>query len=140
MKFGISALLLVFASTAALAQAPANPPDPFGRYLYPPDLVIANAGALDLTDSQRTTLHDETIKAQTTFSELQWRLSDEQAKLGKLLATSHVDEAAVDAQVDKLLQLEYGMKKMQLRLLVHIKNTLTPEQQARLDSLRGKDQ
>ena len=84
-------------------------------------------------------LHDETMKAQATFSELQWRLSDEQVKLARLLAMPLVDEGAVDAQVDKILQLEYGMKKMQLRMLVRIKNALTPAQQAKLDALRAKD-
>jgi Spy/CpxP family protein refolding chaperone len=139
MKLTLAALLLVLGPMAAMGQSPARPADPFSRYLYPPDLVIANAADLALSDSQRTVLHDETMKAQTTFSELQWRLSDEQVKLTKLLATPRVDEGAVDAQVDKILQVEYGMKKMQLRMLVHIKNTLTPAQQAKLDALRGKD-
>ena len=139
MKLTLAALLLVLGPMAVMGQSPARPTDPFSRYLYPPDLVIANAADLALSDSQRTVLHDETMKAQTTFSELQWRLSDEQVKLTKLLATPRVDEGAVDAQVDKILQLEYGMKKMQLRMLVHIKNTLTPAQQAKLDALRGKD-
>jgi Spy/CpxP family protein refolding chaperone len=138
MKLTTAFAITMLACSTAAAQAPAAKPDPFSRFLYPPELVMANAVDIDLTDAQRATLRAEILKAQATFSELQWRVSDEGIKLGKLLAPASVDEGAVTAQVEKILQVEYTMKKMQLQLLVRVKNALTLAQQAKLDALRPK--
>jgi hypothetical protein len=37
-----------------------------------------------------------------------------------------------------VLSLEREVKRAQITLLVHIKNKLTPEQQAKLEGLRGR--
>jgi Spy/CpxP family protein refolding chaperone len=49
-----------------------------------------------------------------------------------------VDEAAVLAQVDKILALERDVKRTQLSLVVRIKNLLTEPQQAKLNELRNR--
>jgi Spy/CpxP family protein refolding chaperone len=49
-----------------------------------------------------------------------------------------VDESAVLAQVDKVLDRERAIKKTQISLLVRIKNLLTVEQQNKLMELRHK--
>jgi len=40
-------------------------------------------------------------------------------------------------QADKVMALEHDIKKIQLTLLIRIKNTLTPEQIAKLRQLRN---
>ena len=44
------------------------------------------------------------------------------------------------AQLEKVLGFEREMKRAQIALLVHIKNKLTPEQQAKLEDIRSKTQ
>ena len=58
--------------------------------------------------------------------------------LSSLLKQNSVEEAAVLAQLDKVLAAEREIKRTQISLMVRIKNKLTPEQQARLRELRSK--
>ena len=69
----------------------------------------------------------------------QWKLSAEGEKLARLLQNATVDETQVLEQVDRILTLEREVKRAQMGLMVRIKNTLTPAQQAKLRELRGAD-
>jgi Spy/CpxP family protein refolding chaperone len=43
-------------------------------------------------------------------------------------------------QVDRVLALERDLKRTKIALLVRIRNTLTPEQQAKLNGMRMRKQ
>ena len=58
--------------------------------------------------------------------------------MGRLLQGSQVDEAQVLDEVDRILNLEREIKKAQISLMVRIKNTLTPAQQAKLAEIRSR--
>jgi Spy/CpxP family protein refolding chaperone len=62
----------------------------------------------------------------------------EQEKLVLLLKARPVEENAVLAQIDKVLDREREIKKTQILLLVRIKNQLTPAQQNKLTELRHR--
>lgn len=112
-------------------------PDSFEELLFPPELVMQYQRELNLTAPQRTTI-TEAIKAlQSGVVEPQWQLQDEQQKLHELLAKPSVEEAAVLAQVDRVLELERSIKRLHLAMLVRVKNALTPEQQGHLRELQG---
>jgi Spy/CpxP family protein refolding chaperone len=65
-------------------------------------------------------------------------MQDEAQKLNELVQESKVDEAATVAQVDRVLDVERQIKRAHMGLLVRIKNTLTPEQQRRLTTIRAE--
>ena len=113
-----------------------QPPDPFGRFLFPPELVMQHQGELGLQDAQRATIQAAIQEAQTKFVDAQWRLSAEGEKLGRLLQSTTVDESQVLEQVDRILSIEREVKRAQLTLLVRIKNALSPTQQRKLTELR----
>ena len=143
MRRTIVAFFLVLAPAAARldAQAPAqgqqnHQPDAFGRFLFPPELVMQHQGEINLTDAQRTTLSSAIQQAQAKFVEVQWKLSGEGEKLARLLQNATVDESQVLEQVDRILTLEREVKRAQMGLMVRIKNTLTAAQQAKLRELR----
>jgi Spy/CpxP family protein refolding chaperone len=119
------------------AQQPAGT-DPLSELLFPPELVMSRQNAIGLTDSQKTYLRAEVLKAQTRFTELQWQLQDALEGLIGLLKQSKADEAQVAAQLDKVLASEREIKRAQISLLVRIKNDLTAEQQRQLQALRGE--
>jgi Spy/CpxP family protein refolding chaperone len=102
--------------------------------LFPPELVMQHQRELNLTAQQRTTITEATKALQSGVVDHQWQLQDEQQKLHELLARPTVEEAAVLAQVDRVLELERNVKRLHLATLVRIKNALTPEQQ---EQLRG---
>jgi len=136
MKSVLTALLLSFALTGTLRAEPPAGEDVFGRYLFPPDKVMAHAGELGLDEAQRKAIRGEVQKAQTKFLDLQFDLQAESEKMVNLLQEKPVDEARVLAEVDRVLALEKEVKKTQISLLVRIKNLLTPAQQAKLSDLQ----
>jgi len=137
---GIALALLLGVSRGAVAQNPGPSPgpgeDPLARFLFPPELVMSHQQAIGLSERQRSAIQQELQKAQGKFSDLQWRMSGDAEKMTHLLQATPVDEAQVLDQVDKILNTERDVKKTQITLLVRIKNTLTPEQQAKLNEMR----
>jgi Spy/CpxP family protein refolding chaperone len=138
----LPAKTLIAASVLTLALAlnmPAQAPpgdDPIGRLLFPPELVMSHQQELGLQESQKTAIMAEIQKAQTKFTELQWKLSAEGEKLKQLLSASPVDETKVLEQVDRVLGQEREIKKAQITLLIRIKNSLTDQQRAKLMEIR----
>jgi hypothetical protein len=110
--------------------------DPLARYLFPPELIIANQEAIHLTEGQRDSLQHEMADAQGKFIPLQFKMSSEVERLQNLLKPSSVDEAQVLEQVDRVLGVERDIKRAQLSLMIRIKNMLTPVQRQRLMQLR----
>jgi len=93
---------------------------------------------IGLQDSQRAALTSAVQQAQGKFMDLQWKLSAEGEKMGRLLQGTQVDEAQVLEEVDRILALEREIKRGQISLMVRIKNTLTPAQQAKLTEIRNR--
>ena len=138
-------LVLVLGAASLAAQVP--PPgqrgpgqgqDDWGRYLFAPELVMQHQTEIGLQDPQRATLTSAVQQAQAKFTEVQWKLSAENGKLGRLLQSTQVSEAPVLEQVDRILALEREVKRAQISLMVRVKNTLTAAQQAKLAEVRDR--
>ncbi|MDQ6690344.1 MAG: periplasmic heavy metal sensor [Gemmatimonadota bacterium] len=146
MRRSILALALVLGAANLAAQGPppmgqrppGQGPEDFGRNLFPPELVMQHQTEIGLQDSQRAALTSAIQQAQSKFMDTQWKLSAEGEKMNRLLQGSQVDEAAVLDEVDRILNLEREIKKAQISLMVRIKNTLTPQQQAKLAEIRSR--
>ena len=128
-------LLFVFGILCFGQQHPKGD-DPIARNLFPPELVMRYHTEIALDNSQSQAIKELVQKAQTRFLDMQWNMQSESEKLAQLLKAHHVDETAVLAQVDHVLDLERQIKKAQISLLVRIKNTLTDAQQNKLMELR----
>ena len=122
---------------AAFAQQPPPDNDPIGRYLIPPELVMAHSQEIALSDAQSQSIKSEVRKAQTRFPDLQWDMQEETGKMTQLLQQSPVDELKVLEHADKIMSLEREIKRAQLTLLVRLKNSLTPVQIAKLMAFRA---
>ena len=129
------ALLLM---TAGGARAQQHDQDAIAQNFFAPDLVIQHQEAIGLSDDQKAYLKSEIRQAQGKFTEWQWKLQDEMEKLESLTKQPTVNEQEVLAQLETVLSTEREMKRAQITLLVHIKNKLTPEQQAKLAQIRNE--
>ena len=118
-----------------LDRAPALD-DPFASHLFPPELIMSHQRELGLQDAQRTKIIDELQRSQTSFVQLQWKMSAESEQLEALLRPASVNEAQVLAQIDRVLAVEREIKRAQVGLLIRIKNALSAQQQAKLAELR----
>jgi Spy/CpxP family protein refolding chaperone len=111
--------------------------DPLAKYFFPPELVMSHQQAINLSESQRTSIRTLMLDAQKTFVSAQFKMSAEVEKLQGLIADSPVDEARVLEEVDRVLGVEREIKREQLSLMIRLKNLLTQQQQDALAKLRS---
>jgi Spy/CpxP family protein refolding chaperone len=131
-----AALALGTSFCPLLAAADSKPPaDPFAGAFFPPELVLLARDRIALTPQQREVLRAGVEKAKPRSDELRARLDREAAALATLAKQERVDEAAIGAQLDRVLDVERELKHFHVGLAVAIKNLLTPEQQAKLREL-----
>lgn len=136
MKARLLTLVVLFVSISVMAQQPRPEQDPIGENLFPPELVLQHQKEIGLDEAQKTFVRSEISKAQGRFTDLQWQLQDAMESLAALLSKSNADEQQVLAQLEKVLNVEREIKKLQITLMLRIKNKLSPDQQARLRQLR----
>jgi Spy/CpxP family protein refolding chaperone len=118
------------------SSAPPPADDPIAQNLFPPELVMKYRQEINLDEGQSRAIKDAIQKAQSKFLDMQWDMQSEAGKLVQLLKARPVDENAVLAQVDQVLNREREIKKAQISLLIRIKNLLTDAQQNKLMELR----
>lgn len=128
---------LALLAVPLFAQQPPSE-DPMRDVMFPPELVMQHQQAVGLSDEQKNYLKTELRQAQLHFTELQWTLQDEMDRLISILKRGKVDEKEATAQLDKVLTAEREIKRAQFTLLIHIKNNLTPAQQAQLREIVEK--
>jgi len=113
-------------------DAPKTPNDPFAGTFFPPELVLLTRDRIALTQEQQEVFRALVEKTQARSNELRARLENETTALATLAKPERVDEAALGAQLDKVLDAERELKHLHVGLLAAIKNLLTTEQQAKL--------
>ena len=110
--------------------------DPIGESLFPPDMVMRAGPEIGLTDEQRESIQQEMQQAQGGFEGMHKRLQSESEALVAIMKQPRVDENQARSQMDKVLAAESEIKKTHLTLMIHIKNRLSPEQQAKLTEMK----
>ncbi len=121
-----------FLSGAPLQSDSKTAADPFAGAFFPPELVLLARDRIALTPEQWEAFRARTEKTQLRSDELRMKLERETAALSVLVKQDRVDEAAVGAQLDRVLDVERELKHLHFGLLSAIKNLLTLEQQAQL--------
>lgn len=133
----VAAIVLLPALALAQGPPPPHPPDdPIARFLYPPELIMSHAQEIGLQQNQRDAIKNEVTKAQSRFFDFQWQLKEATDTMVKLLQQSPLDEAKILEQADRMMSFEREIKRTHLSMLIHLRNLLTPEQQARLQPFR----
>lgn len=136
LALALALFTLAPAAEARAQNASSNAENAIGRALFPPELVMQHQQRIALTPAQRTAITTAIGQAQSRVVELQWRLQEEMQRFVSLLEASPVNEEASLAHFDRLLAVEREVKRAHMQLLIRIKNALTREQAAMLQSLR----
>ena len=131
-----TALTLIFLSGMAAAEGPPAEEDQIATRVFPPEVVMRHDEKIGLTDRQREAIKAEIQQSQGKLIGYQWPMQKHAARLISLLDEHPVDEGKALAAADAVMQQELEVKKTHLRMLVRIKNLLTPEQQRKLSELR----
>ena len=135
MKRILLTALLVSACSLLAADKPAHQADPFAGAFFPPELILQAREQIGMSQQQLEAFQARVVKTQSQSEELRKKLDLESAALATLAKPERVEEAAILAQLDKVLDAERELKHLHISLVVAIKNLLTPEQQAKLQEM-----
>ena len=137
MKKGI--LIVLFACLAFTATMAAGPrADMFHGKLFPPNIILENQADLKLTKEQFKAIKAAVVEVQANIAEFEWDMREAQQNIMAELDQSPVNEKRVLEHVSTVLAAENQVKKQQMTMLIRLRNLLTPDQVAYLESLRGK--
>lgn len=127
--------VLLFCAAPRAEEPPRT--DPLAEHVLPPELILQHQKAIGLTDSQKNAIIAEVKRVQGRLVDVQWELQRAVQQMVELIGKERPDEAAVAAQLDKVLAVEREIKLAHVTLAVRLKHILTPEQQKTLRELRA---
>jgi len=139
MKYGhllqvwFIALVACFATSAAVADD-----DVFKGKLFPPNVIIENQAELGLSKEQFTSIRATVVEVQSKVAEYEWDMQQAYLLLMAEIDKTPIDEDKVVEYAGAAMLAENEVKKNQVAMLVRLKNLLTDEQVAILESKHGK--
>jgi Spy/CpxP family protein refolding chaperone len=102
--------------------------DPLSGLLVSPDVILQHGLKIGLTDKQMANVRSRLEAAGRQGQEIQQRANAATGRLAELLSADPVDEEAALKQLDKLLTVENEQRRLHMRIMIQIRNELTPEQ------------
>lgn len=136
MKKGLLCLLVAVALLGATAHAQ-DQKDVFKGKLFAPNIILENREELQLSKEQFTAIRKAVVDVQAGVAEHEWDMQEAYQALMLELDKSPIDEGRVLEYAGKALQAENQVKKKQVAMLVRLKNLLTREQVAYLESVHA---
>lgn len=133
--------LLVACTTHFLsgpARAAEGAEDPIAQNFFTPDLIQQSAEAIGISDQQRQELMSAVSSMQEKMNGLREQMEHQRDELAEAVKGEKIDSDKALEAADGMMKLESQVKRLQLQMLIKIKNSLTPEQQAKLREMRGK--
>ena len=127
----VSACLL---ATSAAAQEVKG--DVFKGKLFPPNIILEHQAELDLSKQQFTEIKAAVVKVQANVAEHEWDIREAYLGMMAELDKTPIDEAQVLEYVGAALRAENEVKKQQVTMMITLKNLLSVEQVAYLESVR----
>ncbi len=121
-----------------IAVAADNKENPFKGKLFAPNEILENQAELGLTKDQFTEIRATVVEVQGNLSEYEWDMREAYLKLMAELDESPISEDRVLEHAEVAMRAENQVKKHQMAMLVRLKNILTAEQIAYLESKHGK--
>jgi len=130
---GICVLLL---ASVASAQGKGPAKDVFKGKLFPPNVILDHQAELGLSKEQFTAIRAAVVEVQADVAGHEWDLREAYQNVLADLDEVPVDEKKVLGNVEKALLAENEVKKLQVAMLIKLRNLLTGEQMAYLQSLQ----
>lgn len=130
-------LLLVVASFAFGNAVAAEPKaDVFKGKLFPPNVILEHQADLGLSKQQFTEIRKTVVELQGKVAEHEWDVREAYQNIMAELDKSPIDQDRVLEHVGAALRAENEVKKLQVAMLIKLKNLLNDEQVAYLESTR----
>jgi hypothetical protein len=136
MKKGLFVLLAFACLGATVAVAAGPKEDVFKGKLFAPNVILEHKAELGLSKQQFTDIRRAVVEVQSNVAEHEWDVAEAYQNIMAELDKSPIDEATVLEHVAAALRAENEVKKLQVGMLIQLKNLLTDEQIAYLESVR----
>ncbi|MDH3552500.1 MAG: hypothetical protein OER22_07780, partial [Gammaproteobacteria bacterium] len=104
--------------------------------LFAPNVILENQSELSLSKQQFTEIKKAVVEVQSNVAEHEWDLREAYQFIMSELDKTPIDEQKVLEHVGAALRAENEVKKLQVAMLIRLKNLLTGEQIAYLESVR----
>ena len=111
--------------------------DPIEQRLIPPELVVRHGHDIGLTGEQRDEIISIVKSLQPDMMGAELEHMAAEADLIAALDAHPIDEAGADAAATRAMKAEEQIRTSHLKMLIRVRNLLTPEQQDQLRELRG---
>lgn len=131
-------LVLFFLASVAVAQGYGQQKDVFKGKLFPPNVIMEHQHELDLSKEQFTAIRAAVVEVQADVAGYEWDLREAFQRVLSALDKSPIDEDEVSKSLEAALRAENEVKKRQVAMLVRLRNLLTDEQVAYLESIERK--
>lgn len=133
---------MVWSPAAAVAPAPFNVVaradyDPIRARVFPPELIMENAAAIDLTAAQRDAIIGFAEQSQARTTRLQLEMTGARADLVAALDAEDSDTDQILEALESVLENEHQMKLENFTMLLRIRDALSAEQQEQLRQAAG---
>ena len=138
MKKGIFISLVVVCLSVGTVSAQQAKDDVFKGKLFAPDVILQQQAELNLTKEQFTGIRAAVVEVQSGVAEHEWDMREAYQALLLELDKTPVSEVKVLKYATTALLAENQVKKKQMAMLVKLKNLLTAEQVAFLESVDAK--
>jgi Spy/CpxP family protein refolding chaperone len=119
--------ILVLLSTTVLAFA--GPEAWLQGGLVTPETITSLKTELELTPEQEEKMQSIVTAARTEGEPLEAAVREQQKAFNELLRNRETNTDAASAALTRLLEAEAPVKQLQLRILLQLRDVLTPEQQ-----------
>ncbi|MDJ0812301.1 MAG: hypothetical protein QNJ23_01120 [Woeseiaceae bacterium] len=136
MKNGLLILLACTCLGVAAADAKEPKDDVFKGKLFAPNVILENQAELELSKQQFTEIKRAVVDVQANVAEHEWDVREAYQNILAELDRTPINQEQVLEYVDAALRAENEVKKLQVAMLIQLKNLLTAEQVAYLESLR----
>ncbi len=131
----LAAICLILSTSTAMAQGQGPQKDVFKGKLFAPNIILEHQDEMGLSKEQFTAIRAAVVEVQSNVAEHEWDLREAYQKVLSDLDESPIDEDKVLENVDAALRAENQVKKMQVMMLIKLRNLLTDEQVAFLQSV-----
>ena len=134
MKKGLLVLLALAGFSCVAAFAADAKDDVFKGKLFAPNVILENQAELNLSKQQFTEIRKAVVEVQANVAEHEWDMAEAYQNVMAELDKSPISEEQVLEHVGAVLRAENEVKKLQVAMLIQLKNLLTDEQIAYLES------
>lgn len=138
MKRGLTAIVIVALLSVGPALAAGDKSDVFSGRLFPPNVILEHQEELELSKDQFTAIRKAVVQVQADVAEHEWDVREAYQNIMQELDREPIDEGATLTQLQKALLAENEVKKLQMTMLIRLRNLLTEKQIAYLESVKDR--